>query len=177
MTFWIAVFMIYWWCLASSVDAGQLLLHEVTINMKSIMLSDHARDTYIQYYTQVCIHILTFYWIIVYIAPMECYPLTSIRRNPVMATTTKQFGSPFKFRCKSTCNGNYRFFHYNHTTAEFDQIFQSPSDTYKIPALSFNDGGDYCCSQHCGSKITEIPNFQMCCLHVKSKRLASYIHG
>ena len=98
-----------------------------------------------------------------------CNPWPLIVKNPTEGMN-KHLGSLSEFKCQSKCNGgNYSFFHYNHTTEEFDLVFQSSNDTYNIPLLSFDDGGEYCCSEQCDDNSTT-PNIPDCCIRIKSKK-------
>ena len=62
----------------------------------------------------------------------------------------------------------YDFFHYNHTTEKFDLIFHGSGDEYNLSLLSFDDGGDYCCSEQCDDNNTA-PSVPDCCFRIKSK--------
>ena len=96
-----------------------------------------------------------------------CDSLPVIMKNSVIGIK-KYLGSPFEFRCRSTCNGSYRFFHHNHTSKAFDLVYQSSNNLYNISALDFHDGGEYCCSEQCDDKNTT-SNYQQCCIRLKSK--------
>jgi len=77
----------------------------------------------------------------------------------------KHLGSSFEFLCNpsSTCVGKiYNFFHYNRTTQKYDLVFQGSQKYRKNALLSFDDGGNYCCSKQCDNK-------QVCCKRVESK--------
>lgn len=108
------------------------------------------------------------------VAGITCNSQSQIMKNPRLGMK-KRLGSVFEFRCKSKCNGSFSFFHHNHTTEKFDLIFQSPNDTYNIPLLSFDDGGEYCCSEQCNNKSTT-PDMPDCCTRIKSKKPASRIY-
>lgn len=99
------------------------------------------------------------------VAGITCNSQSQIMKNPRLGMK-KRLGSVFEFRCKSKCNGSFSFFHHNHTTEKFDLIFQSPNDTYNIPLLSFDDGGEYCCSEQCNNKSTT-PDMPDCCTRIK----------
>ena len=100
----------------------------------------------------------------------KCDPLPKIMKNPASGIK-KYLGSPFEFRCTSTCNayGSYSFFHRNHTSKEFDLVSQSYNNLYNISALDFHDGGEYCCYEQCDDKNTTL-NYQQCCIRLKSKK-------
>ena len=104
-------------------------------------------------------------------AGITCNSQSQIMNNPRLGMK-RHLGSVFEFRCKSKCNGSFSFFHHNHTTEKFDLIFQSSNDTYNIPIVSFDDGGEYCCSERCDNKSTT-PNISDCCTRIKSKKPAS----
>ena len=106
-------------------------------------------------------------------AGMMCNSQSMIMKNPNVGMK-KRLGSLFEFRCKSKCNESFSFFHYNHTTEKFDLIFQSSNYTYNIPLLSFDDGGEYCCSGHCDDQTNTVtPNIPDCCTRIKSKKPAT----
>ena len=110
-------------------------------------------------------------------AGITCNTQSQIMTNPTLGMK-RRLGSVFEFRCKSKCNGSFSFFHYNHTAEKFDLIFQSSNDTYNVALLSFDDGGEYCCSEQCDNKSTT-PNFPAdCCTRIKSKleNLVFYMH-
>lgn len=97
-----------------------------------------------------------------------CDPLPEIMKNPMIGFK-KTLDSPFKFRCRSSCNGNYSFFHRNQISKKFDLVSQNSNNLYNISALSLDDGGEYCCSEQCDDKDTT-PNYQQCCIRLKSKK-------
>ena len=137
--------MVNWWYLPSNQVAGKLTL------ILCVECTDYV-DTMVA-------------------AGMTGNSQSWIMNNPRLEEE-KRLGSVFEFRCKSECNGNFSFFHYNHTTEKFDLIFQSSNITYDIPLVSFDDGGEYCCSERCDNKSTT-PNTPNCCIHIESKKPAS----
>ena len=95
-------------------------------------------------------------------------PLPVMSKNPAIGIK-QNLCSPFEFRCRSTCNESYIFFHHNHTSKKFNQLVsQGSNNLYNIPALDFHDGGEYCCSEQCDDKNI-VPNHQQCCIQLKSK--------
>ena len=154
MNFLIVLFMVNWWYLASNQAAGKL-----TVLMYVAMCSSYVYSDYLA--TMVA-------------AGITCNSQSQIMNNTRLGMK-RRLGSVFEFRCKSKCNGSYSFFHHNHTTEEFDLIFQSSNDTYNVPLLSFDDGGEYCCSEQCDDNTTT-PSFSDCCTRIKSKKPANKIY-
>ena len=105
-------------------------------------------------------------------AGIDCKPWPLVKKNPAIGIR-KRLGSKLELTCKSKCSGGkFRFFHYNHTTEKHDLITESFNHTYIMPLTSFNDGGEYCCTEQCGNKPTE-PSTSDCCTRIMSKKLAS----
>ena len=95
MNFFIFLFVINWWCLASIEGASKLvsgyILMVVISNRKGRIIANFNN----------C-------------AGDMCDPLPVIMKNPTIGIK-KYLGSPFASRCRSTCNVSYSFFHHNHS--------------------------------------------------------------
>ena len=155
MNFFIIFFIIKWWCLASNEAAGKLVyLMFITCTYVAMKLA---------FIIAIIIMLINLMSMITVPVGNECKPL------PEIMEIKKHLGSPFKFRCNSACKGSYSIFHRNHTSKEFHLVSQSYNNLYNIPALSFHDGGEYCCSEKCDG-TNHISNFKKCCIRIKSKK-------
>ena len=105
-------------------------------------------------------------------AGRDCMSWPLVKKNAAIGMR-KHLGSKLSLTCKSKCKGGkFRFFHYNHATEKHDFISESFNDTYIMPIASFNDGGEYCCTEQCGNKAIA-PSASDCCTRIKSKKLPS----
>ena len=88
-------------------------------------------------------------------------------RNQV--TVNKHLGSTFHFRCRENSRKveKHQYIHYNQTTGKPDLINVAPTLTQRLS--SFEDGGDYCCSDHRTHDSRVSSTTSECCISVASK--------
>ena len=83
----------------------------------------------------------------------------------------KHLGSSINIHCPlpSSCNGEkYNYVHFSTITGKVEVVAQASKYTKNLSI--FDDGGDYCCSDHCADNITS-PTTPECCTSVTSKIL------
>ena len=86
-----------------------------------------------------------------------------------LQSMNKHLGSSINIHCPltSSCNGEkYDYVHFSTITGKVKLVAQASKYTKSLS--SFNDGGDYCCSDHCTDNVTSLVAPE-CCTSVTSK--------